>query len=57
MGRWTDMVELARLLELEWRGGRIDRARTARLAESLLPAHPEIKHTLKSVQSRMTRRD
>ncbi len=57
MGRWTDMMELARVLELEWRGGRIDRARTARLAESLLPAHPEVMYTLKSVQQRLSRRE
>jgi hypothetical protein len=50
-----DMIQLAKMLETEWNGGGIDRARARELAETLLPHHPEIRNTLNSVRARMSR--
>lgn len=55
MSTLEDMNQLARMLETEWRGGSIDRVRARELAASLLPRHPEIRHTLTSVFERMNR--
>lgn len=51
--RWKDMIRLAKILEHEWRGGTIDRAEAYSLAQRLAPSHPELRHTLSSVQARM----
>lgn len=55
MNTYNDMIQLAKMLETEWNGGGIDRARARELAEKLLPYHPEIRNTLNSVRARMTR--
>lgn len=55
MNTFHDMIQLAKMLEAEWDGGGIDRARARELAERLLPHHPEIRNTLNSVRARMMR--
>lgn len=55
MSTIEEMNQLAKMLETEWRGGQIDRVRARDLAASLLPRHPEIRHTLSSVYERMSR--
>lgn len=55
MNTYNDMIQLAKMLETEWSGGGIDRVRARELAEKLLPYHPEIRNTLNSVRSRMSR--
>lgn len=55
MGAYDDIIQLAKMLETEHRGGQIDRIRARELARSLLPRHPEIRHTLTSVCERLAR--
>lgn len=50
-----DILDLAKLLEIEWNGGSIDRGRARELAERLLPQMPELSHTLTCVRNRMVR--
>ena len=51
----NDMMQLARLLEIEWNGGPVDRVQVRGLAERLLPLHPELRQTLSSIRARMIR--
>jgi|GEM_PF-2098466 hypothetical protein len=46
-------IELAYLLEVEFRGEPIDRARARQLAASLLPRFPELTCTLTHIQRRL----
>jgi len=55
MSTLEDITLLAKMLETEWHGGQIDRKRARDLAATLLPRHPEIRHTLTSVYERMNR--
>lgn len=55
MNTREDMIKLASLLETEWKGGSVDRQHVRDLAERLLPHHPELRNTLASVRSRMSR--
>ncbi len=48
-------IELAQMLENEWHGERINRIKASELATSLLPSHPEMRWTLRSIQTRMAR--
>lgn len=48
-------IELAHILEAEWRGERINRNQARDLAVTLLPKHPEMRMTLSSIQTRMAR--
>ncbi|MBF0323550.1 hypothetical protein [Magnetospirillum moscoviense] len=48
-------IELAHILEAEWRGERINRSQARDLAMTLLPKHPEMRMTLSSIQTRMAR--
>lgn len=50
-----DMVQLAKMLEIEFHSGSIDRVRARELADKLLPHHPELHNTLTSVCRRMSR--
>jgi hypothetical protein len=56
MKTFDDMVQLAKMLEVEFNTGSIDRVRAHELAERLLPSHPELRNTLTSVRNRMARR-
>ncbi len=56
MKTYDDMVQLAKMLEVEFNTGSIDRVRAHELAERLLPHHPELNNTLTSVRNRMARR-
>ncbi|HLO77575.1 MAG TPA: hypothetical protein VK196_14050 [Magnetospirillum sp.] len=56
MKTFDDMIQLAKMLEIEFQTGSIDRVRARELAESLLPHHPELRNTLTSVRNRMSRR-
>lgn len=56
MKNHDDMIQLAKMLEVEFTTGSIDRVRAHELAERLLPHHPELHITLTSVRNRMTRR-
>lgn len=56
MKTYDDMIQLAKLLEVEFISGSIDRVRAHELAERLLPHHPELRNTLTSVRNRMLRR-
>lgn len=49
------ILQLAKMLEAEFRGGPIDRRHARELAESLLPVVPELRSTLTSVRERMRR--
>lgn len=53
MTGFDDMIQLAKILETEWKGGTIDRARARDLARRLLPHIPEMRATLTSVHERM----
>lgn len=55
MNTHSDMIQLASLLETEWKGGSVDRQHVRDLAERLLPHHPELRNTLSSVKNRMSR--
>lgn len=55
MSKWNDVMELAKMLETEWRGAGVDRAQMRDLATKLKPHHPEIRHTLASVIERTAR--
>lgn len=55
MNTHDDMIQLAQLLESEWKGASIDRKHVRDLAERLLPQHPELRNTLSSVRNRMAR--
>lgn len=48
-------IELAQILEAEWRGEHVNRSQARDLATNLLPKHPEMRMTLASVQTRMAR--
>jgi hypothetical protein len=54
MTEWNDMIELSRLLEAEFHGKPFDRMRARDLAYTLLPQHPEIRHTLRHVHERLS---
>lgn len=54
MNPHNDMIQLAQMLETEWKGGTIDRKHVRDLAERLLPHHPELCNTLSSVRNRMS---
>lgn len=56
MKSYDEMVQLAKMLEIEFNTGSIDRVRARELAERLLPHHPELRNTLTSVRNRMERR-
>lgn len=56
MTHFDEMVQLAKMLEMEFTTGTIDRVRARELAERLLPQHPELRNTLTSVRNRMARR-
>lgn len=56
MSSYEEMVQLAKMLEVEFNTGSIDRVRARELAERLLPLHPELRNTLTSVRNRMARR-
>jgi hypothetical protein len=51
-----DMIQLAKMLEVEFTTGSIDRVRAHELAERLLPHYPELRNTLTSVRNRMVHR-
>lgn len=53
MNTHDEMIQLAQMLETEWKGGAVDRKRVSALAERLLPHHPELRNTLSSVRRRM----
>ncbi|HTH15322.1 MAG TPA: hypothetical protein VL974_01605 [Magnetospirillum sp.] len=55
MKTFDDMAQLAKMLEVEFNTGSIDRVRARELAERLLPHHPELHNTLTSVHNRMSR--
>jgi hypothetical protein len=55
MRTFDDMVQLAKMLEVEFNTGSIDRVRARELADRLLPHHPELRNTLSSVRNRMAR--
>jgi hypothetical protein len=54
MSTHNDIIQLAQMLETEWKGGTIDRKHVRDLAERLLPHHPELRNTLSSVRNRMS---
>jgi len=47
-------IELAKILECEWRGERVDRKQALEIASTLLPHHPEMRYTLNRIKSRMS---
>lgn len=55
MKTFDDMIQLAKMLEVEFNTGSIDRVRARELADRLMPHHPELRSTLSSVRSRMMR--
>lgn len=55
MKTFDEMTQLAKMLEVEFSTGSIDRVRARELAERLLPHHPELRNTLTSVRNRMSR--
>lgn len=55
MNTSDEMIMLAKMLEHEWNGGKIDHARARDLADILLPRHPELNSTLSSVRRRMSK--
>lgn len=55
MKNYDDMVQLAKMLEVEFCSGTIDRVRARDLAAKLLPHHPELHNILTSVHRRMSR--
>lgn len=55
MKTFDDMTQLAKMLEIEFSTGTIDRVRARELADKLLPHHPELHNTLTSVHRRMSR--
>ena len=55
MKTFDDMTQLAKMLEVEFHTGSIDRVRARELADKLLPHHPELRNTLSSVRNRMMR--
>lgn len=55
MNGFDDMIQLAKILETEWKGGGVDRVRARELASRLMPQMPELRATLASVHERMAR--
>ncbi|MEW5729196.1 MAG: hypothetical protein AB1918_15305 [Pseudomonadota bacterium] len=53
MNGFDDMIQLAKILETEWKGGSVDRVRARELASRLMPQMPELRATLTSVHERM----